>query len=487
VNRLFAVAIAILLCLGHGLFAQESPSGMDVAAAMEKALVEVIGRTEKSVVAITRVRRERSGEAVSIEARPDAFGRRTLPVATPQPTDPDFIPNEFATGVVVDARGLILTASHVLGDDSDYYVTAADRKVYRASVKAADPRSDLAVLALEKASNLIPISFGDAAELKKGQIVITLGNPYAIAHDGQVCSGWGIVSNLGRKAPASPSESDPSGHPTLHHYGTLIQTDAKLNLGVSGGPLVNLKGEMVGLMVALPAAVGYEMAGGYAYPVDTTFRRAVETLKQGREVEYGFLGVLPSNVQTADSPSASQGVRVSQVLSGTPAARSGLRVNDVVTAVDDHPVVDVDGFYLEVGRQSAEAVTRLNVVRDGRDQIVEVALSKYPVRGRKIVTLSDPDWRGLKVDYPTAVVDADGRPRGGASFADDAVAVAEVLEGSPAWRAGLRLGVLIDRVDNVPIRTPKEFAAAVADKTGLVPLRVVGDEANPLRIVAPGS
>ncbi len=115
---------------------------------------------------------------------------------------------------------------------------------------------------------MTPIALGNAAELKKGQIVISLGNPYAVARDGQASAAWGIVSNLGRKAPATPSESDPSGRPTLHHYGTLIQTDAKLNLGTSGGPLLNLKGEMVGLSVVLAAAAGYEAAGGYAIPVD---------------------------------------------------------------------------------------------------------------------------------------------------------------------------------------------------------------------------
>jgi serine protease Do len=324
--------------------------------------------------------------------------------------------------------------------------------------------------------------FGNAAELKKGQIVISLGNPYAIAHDGQVSAAWGIVSNLARKAPAAPSESDPSGRPTLHHYGTLIQTDAKLNLGVSGGPLLSLRGEMVGLTVALPAATGYEAAAGYAYPVDKTFLRVVETLKQGREVDYGFLGVLPGN-QTADSSNSRRGVRVSQVVPGTPAARSGLKIDDVVTAVDDMPVLDADGFYLEVGRQPADAVARLDVVRDGQSRKIEVTLAKYPVRGQKIVTAPDPAWRGLRVDYPTAMVDADGRSRSGSALVDDTVVIAEVLEGSPAWQAGLRQGVLVSHVGQTPARTPKEFAAAVAEKTGPVSLRVVGDEKNPLRIV----
>ena len=268
----------------------------DAAATLEKTLVEAIARAEKSVVAIARVKKEPAGESLHLEIRPDPFGRRALLPAAPQPTDPDFLPNEYGTGVVVDRHGLILTAYHVLGEDSDYYVTTADRKVYKATPKAADPRSDLAVLSIE-ANDLTPITLGDAAKLKKGQIVIALGNPYAIARDGQVSASWGIVSNLARKAPPAPSESDSTGKPTLHHFGTLIQTDAKLNLGTSGGALVNLQGEMVGLTVSWAAAAGFESAAGYAIPIDATFRRVLETLKQGREVEYGFLGVPPGNLQ----------------------------------------------------------------------------------------------------------------------------------------------------------------------------------------------
>ena len=98
-------------------------------------------------MAIARVRRERPGESFQLETRPDPFGRRPMPLAPPQPTDPDFIPNEYAAGVFV-GPGLVLTAAHVLGDESDYYVTTIQHKVYKATVRAADPRSDLAVLAI---------------------------------------------------------------------------------------------------------------------------------------------------------------------------------------------------------------------------------------------------------------------------------------------------------------------------------------------------
>ena len=304
--------------------------------------------------------------------------------------------------MVVDRRGLILTAYHVLGEDSEYFVTTTERKVYRAWVKGADPRSDLAVLAVD-ATDLAPITLGDGAALRKGQIVLALGNPYAIARDGQPSAGWGIVANLSRKSPPTAEESDPSGRRTLHDFGTLIQTDAKLNIGASGGPLVNLKGEMVGLCVALAAAAGYETAAGYAIPVDPTFRRVLDTLKEGREVEYGFLGVRPVNLQPQEVLAGWHGIRVDRVEPGTPAARYGFKPDDIITAVGDRPLTDADSLVLEVGRLPVEAVARLSVVRDGRRRNIDVTLSKYQVRGKKIVTTKPEAWRGMRVDYASAL------------------------------------------------------------------------------------
>ena len=156
-----------------------------------------------------------------------------------------------------------------------------------------------------------------------------------------------------------PTESDATGRQTLHHFGTLIQTDAKLNLGASGGPLLNLKGEMIGLCVALAAVAGYETSAGYAIPVDATFRRVLEPLKEGREVEYGFLGVQPANLQAEEVLAGLRGVRVERVVPGTPAARCGLKPDDVITAVGDAPIHDADELILEVGRLPVEAVARL--------------------------------------------------------------------------------------------------------------------------------
>jgi serine protease Do len=469
-----------------GVFGQEI-SGLEAAAAIERTLVDVIAGAEKSVVAIARVRKQRPGETFTFELRPDPFGRTMTPAAAAEPTDPDFIPNEYGTGVVVDRRGLILTAYHVLGEDSEYYVRTHDRKVYRAWIKGADPRSDLAVLAID-AVDLVPITFGDASSLRKGRIVIALGNPYAIARDGQPSASWGIVANLSRKAPPTPDETDSSGKQTLHHFGTLIQTDAKLNLGTSGGPLLNLRGEMVGLCVSLATAVGYETAAGYAIPVDPTFRRVVDTLKSGREVEYGFLGIQPDNLKPQEILAGMQGIRVERVVSGTPAARTGgLKPDDIITAVDGHPIHEADSLVLEVGKLPVEAVAHLSIIRGGRPRTLDVTLAKYPVRGRKIITTPASDWRGMRIDYPTAVVDSDPRTQSRMMFFDDGVIVTDVRQGAAAWEAGLRPGMRISQVGRTSVRTPNQFWAAVAGQQGPVQLRLAEDDGNPVRVVGPDS
>ena len=327
---------------------------MAVAVAIEGVLTGAIANAEKSVVAIARVRRNDRDDISPLELRADPFGKFQIPQEH-RPGDPEFIPNEYATGVVVDRHGLILTNFHVLGEDSDLYVTTVDRRVYPAKIWAADARSDLAVLSID-AKDLVPIQFGDADHLKKGQFVVVLGNPYAIARDGQASASWGIIANLERKAPPQVDETSRS---TLHQYGTLIQTDARLNLGTSGGAMLNLKGEMIGLTTALAAISGYEQAAGYAVPIDETFRRVVETLKQGREVEYGFLGVAPKSLRESDLAAGRRGVVVHDVVEGTPAKRFGLEAGDIITQVDERPIFDADGLVLQVGKKAHDAVVRL--------------------------------------------------------------------------------------------------------------------------------
>jgi len=152
------------------------------------------------------------------------------------------------------------------------------------------------------------------------------------------------------------------------------------------------------------------------------------------------------------------------------------------------PIDGSDGLMLEVGRMPAGSQVRFSLLRGSDPMEVPVTLAKYPVQGTKIVTAPSPAWRGLRVEYPTAVVDPAWAGQVRTPRFDAGVVVVEVAEGSPAWNAGLRPGMLISRVDQSRVGTPPQFQAAVAAKKGSVALEVTGpgDEPQSRRVVAPG-
>lgn len=465
--------------------AQEA-SGLQAAVAIEQAMIDTIARCEKSVVAIAR--KKRDPKNALRDFHPEMFGRfggvRPNAVAT-DPADPDFVPDEFATGIIV-GRGLILTNYHVVDENSEHVITTVTRKPFRAEIKikGADPRSDLAILEVKSTvplqdSDFPVMKFGDASKLRKGQIVIALGNPYAIARDGQASASWGIVSNLARKVGARPDQADSS----LHHFGTYIQTDCKLNLGTSGGALLNLHGEMVGLTTSLAATSGYEQAAGFAIPVDETFLRVVEALKTGHLPEYGFLGINPGNLEVDERQNGVLGTRVNQISFGTPARRSGLREGDVITRVNGQDIFDADGLRLNVGRLPPLSTAALTIQRHGRTVVENVTLSKYLVRGKKIETASPPSWRGMQVEFPTAVIESYNLDMSH----EGCVIVIQVEPDSPAAKAGVRVGELITHVGSRPVDNPRDFYAEAGSKKGAVELglHTYGVALAPRHVVEP--
>ena len=471
----FGLTIAVGLGVADRVPAQQVDRP-EAAHIIQNALVDAIARSERSVVAIARIVKD--SEFLALR------GVGQFPVVpgqtAPQPTDPDFIPNEYGTGVIIDRSGLILTNYHVLGRDDEqvsrsrYVITTVTGKVYeRVKIKAADLWSDLAVLEVE-ADDLEPIALGDTKGLKKGQLVVALGNPYAIARDGQASASWGIISNLFRKAGPAPGTTLPSGKDTMHHYGTLIQTDARLNLGTSGGALLNLDGEMIGLTTSLAARASYEMAAGYAIPVDDAFKRIVQALKEGREVEYGFLGVHPENLTAAERLRGWQGARVGHIVGATPAALADLRPGDVISHVDQVPLRDADGLMLLIGREPVERSVRLTVHRDQRQFRTSVRLMKKFIYSDRnsIATVQVPLWRGLEIDYPTALPDFKEKSDSGQVDPDGCVAVVQVDRDSRGWQDGMRRGVFISHVGETRVNSPRQFRAAVAGQDGPVTFRL---------------
>ncbi len=470
------VLVACTTCLfGSTRARADEPSSLSVASAIEQALVDAIARAERSVVSIARVSRDDTPEISLRDRRPNPFGFRAgMFMDEPSPGDPAFIPNDFGTGIVLSKEGLILTNFHVVDPDSDHYVSTMDRKVFRATIKAADSRSDLAVLQVDDGvheGNFEPMPLGDGGRVRKGQIVIALGNPYAIARDGQVSASWGIVANVARKSPASPTTDweASKADETIHQFGTLIQTDARLNLGTSGGALVDFKGDMVGLTTSIAALSGYEQPAGYAIPVDDLFRRIVDALSKGKEVEYGFLGIHTSNLSLEDRRGGAHGVRVERVVRGTAALRAQLNTEDVILAIGGVPIHDTNELMLQIGRHAAGEDVTLLVDRKDQQVNLHATLTKYPGHGKRIMTAGISRWRGLRVDYPTARPVLMPDPSG----YHDGVWVVEVEEGSPAWTAGLRPDMHISHVGNTRVMTPSEFHRETLDKAGPIPLKVV--------------
>jgi S1-C subfamily serine protease len=245
---------------------------------------------------------------------------------------------------------------------------------------------------------------------------------------------------------------------------------------------------MVGLVTAIPVVVGFQEAAGYAIPVDGVFRRALEALRQGREVEYGFLGIQLGTPLAGDAARGPQGTRVDRVMPGLPAGRHGLKSGDVIVAVNGTPVRDSDDLVRQLSRLPLETPVKLAVTRGERKLEIETPLTKYYVRGKKIITNPWPAWRGMRIDYATAVQEAYSFQTGSGIALGEVLAVTEVEKGSPAWDAGLRPGMLLSHVERTPVRTPKEFREAVARKTGPVEIRVATQSGeSDERTVRPGT
>ncbi len=479
--------------------ADEQPRPADVLA-LQNLIQKTIERAEPSVACILVSRSdeykrfnaappdEESGKLGRFDGSPytrpfalnnadkEAEARRRLVKSTLDLSDPEVIPESFGSGVVIDAaNGLVLTIAHVIHDATKIYVRLPGGRGSWADVHAADPRSDLAVLRLlDPPPDLKAIKRGDGSHLTKGQFVLCLSNPFAAGfRDGSPSASWGIVSNLHRRASGVTSEMErPGVKPTLHHYGTLIQTDVRLALGCSGGALLNLDGELVGVTTAQAALSGSEAPGGYAVPLDGPMKRIIEVLVRGDEVEYGFLGVRFDSGEGRLGRGA--GVMLMGVEGGSPAERAGLRAGEWITAINGNPVQDNDDLYLQIGLCLAGATARVEATGpDGRSRTVMVKMAKSFTPGKAIASHRPAPRGGMRVDYPSILGQRVGLQR-----IPEGVAIREIVTGGAADKARLKVDNVITQVGGRPVTTPAEFYDAMARAVGPVELTVLNQESR---------
>jgi len=488
------LALGLLPAMCRPAVADDS---LTAALAIEQTFADVIEQAESGVVSIAR-RDTKADTEPRAWIRP--LGRRGAPESIELRNVPEF----FGTGVVIarspnDSKRYVLTNDHVLRGgrpnapqpDSElsanllFDIYLSNHRRARGRVIAADPRSDLAVLELDltaagiPAAEVTPLKLGDGSQIRKGQLVLAMGNPYAIARDGSASASWGIVSNISRR-PASDDEGDTNpASGTIHQYGTLLHVDARLDLGMSGGALLNLEGELVGLTTSLAALRGYEKSVGFAIPINAAMRRIINDLLNGLEVEYGFLGVQPGDATRQDmrlqrAPREFvSAARTEFVAWDSPAAQAGLQQDDLVLSISDAPIRSAADLMREIGLREPDTVAQMLVWRrsERRKLMLHVRLGKWPVQDdSQIIATAErhPSWRGMRVDYPTA------RRRLQTSDIMEkyhrAVLVTAVEAGSPAAEAGVRVGDFVTHVSDVPVETPGEFQAAIRGLENLVPL-----------------
>jgi putative serine protease PepD len=256
------------------------------------------------------------------------------------------------TGFVYDADGNILTNQHVVSGASAVWVKFSDGSTYKATVVGADPSTDVAVLHVDApASKLHPLTLADSSRVSVGDGVVAIGNPFGL--DGTVTSG--IVSAVGREISA------PDDTPIEN----AIQTDAAINHGNSGGPLLNLQGQVVGITSQIQSEGGGNDGVGFAVPSNTAKQIASQLIANGK-VEHAFLGVTPTN--------ASGGVGISSVKQGSAADDAGLKVGDVVTEVDGKRLTDQSQLRAIISAHKPGDTLSLTIRRDGATKTVEATL-----------------------------------------------------------------------------------------------------------------
>jgi len=339
-----------------------------------------------------------------------------------------FTRSSLGSGVIIDGRkGLVLTNDHVISGAASIRARLNDGREFDAELVGSDPDFDLAVLKLSEARNLPAVRMGDSNGIMIGETVIAIGNPYGFSHTVTT----GVVSALNRSIRTRNGA-----------YTDFIQTDAAINPGNSGGPLLNIMGELVGLNTAIQA--GAEGIG-FAIPINKARRVVKELVDQGY-VAHVWLGVTGQNLDQAAAGyfglNSTQGMLVTEVFDNSPARAAGLRLGDVILAVDQTPIDDKE-HYLDILRNYTSGQRPvLTVLRDNQRRDIRVDLTPFTEDDAK--ELAWLRW-GLALDHEPA--------RG-------ALRVASVRQGGPARTLGLEPGDRVRKIAGYSVSSYADFARA---------------------------
>jgi serine protease Do len=382
------------------------------------------------------------------EARPQNPGYPFGPLDTDRRGDPDVPRKGAGSGFLIDRDGYILTNHHVIDRAERITVKLSDGRTMRARLVGTDPVLDVALIKVDAAGPLPFAPLGNSDSLRVGEWVCAIGNPLAYEHTVTV----GVVSYIGRKL------FDPS----LDNY---IQTDAAINFGNSGGPLINGRGEVIGINAAISSRAS---SIGFAVPVNQAAAILPQLKTRGR-VSRGFIGValrdVDPDLQRSLRLSTAHGALVQDVNAGSPGDRAGLRAYDLIIAVDGAPVASNDQLIRTVSACVPGTTVRLNVLRDGRPVVVPVKLAERaggdeaaaPVPARDLATPSSATRARQPIGLTVRDIDAEFRQRHRLGRYLQGVIVSRVDPMSPAFDAEIERGTILLEINRRPVTSVTDY------------------------------
>lgn len=358
-------------------------------------------------------------------------------------------PQSTGSGFIYDKEGHIVTNNHVIADAKRIEVLLWTGKRYEATVVGADPDTDLAVIKINAEETLTLARMGDSETLKVGQFAIAMGSPRGF--DGSLS--FGHISALGRN---NLWGLEAKGI----RFQNLIQTDAAINLGNSGGPLCNIDGEVIGINIAI---IWGANSIGFAIPVNEVKEIVPDLIADGK-VTRGFLGVeiIDANDDFADAfglPDGS-GAVVEVVRPNTPAARDGIQVYDVIRKVNGEPVKDASGLIRKISSISPGDTVMIEVWRDEKTVELQTVLEEWTSAG------DEPKQEAPILGMRLRELDAELKQELGLTESDGGLLVASVAPGSPAEEAGIVPGDRILEVARMPVTTVEAFRTLAGEQAG---------------------
>jgi len=449
--------------------AAPSAAAADLLAAYQGTLENLYTTVSPSVVNISVVHKV-SASNLNIPGFP-FFSQPQTPNQEQPGAQPQY-ESGVGSGFVWDQQGHIVTNNHVVDGADEIEVTFSDGTILPATHLGSDPDSDLAVIKVDaQAAQLHPVQLADSCSVRVGQMAIAIGNPFGL--EGTMTTG--IVSAVGRSLPASENSLQSYTIPDV------IQTDAPINPGNSGGVLVDVQGRVIGVTSAIQSSSGVNAGIGFAIP-SAIVNNVVPALIQDGKVSHPWLGIsgtslVPDLAKEMDLDDNQRGALVIEVSPGSPAEKAGLRGSDrqvtldgqtarvggdVITAIDGQPVERMDDLIAYLfGRTRVGQPVSLSVLRDGKEQTIDVTLAARPAAQESAQASSTPTRRGVRLGLNALTVDDAIRKEMSLDSDQQGVLVVEVQPGGPAEAAGLRAGTRMSTLDGQPVMLGGDIITAV--------------------------